>query len=395
MTFGKVKNAERFQNKLQSELCGEASENPYLMRGTRTNVAESPDCRIDGHVAEVETLELTQRVPSLVRRDKKSIDGWHYTDIHPPEGPPLHKSTMVAAVVLPFLGFVLAVATAWSHGWIDWFQLGMMATLTLLTGFGITVGYHRLLTHQAFETYGIIRAFWMIMGALAVQKSPLEWCSVHRRHHALSDRPGDPHSPHHKGEDFKGFLKGFWHAHVGWLFTGYLHFTDHKHYVPDLCADRMALWVHKYYEVFWIPLSFVLPTIIGFCVDGWPGAGLGVLWGGLVRIFLIHHITWCVNSVCHIWGTQEYKVKDQSKNNLIFSLLCFGEGWHNNHHAFPSSARQGLKWWQFDSSWVVIRTMRLVGLAWNVKLPTETQLANKTPPDHRLESETARNAPRR
>ena len=386
MFFRRARNAIRCRIKSPPQLSGEAPENRYLMTGTRTDKAESRDYRIDGHVAEVKNLESTQRIPSLVRRDKESKDGWRYTDTHPPAGPPLHKSTMVAAVVLPFLGFIGAVSMAWNYGWINWFQLGLMAALTLLTGFGITVGYHRLLTHKAFETYGLVRAFWMIMGALAVQKSPLEWCSVHRRHHALSDRPGDPHSPHLNGKELKGSLKGFWHAHVGWLFTGYLHFTDHRHYVPDLCADRMALWVHKYYEVFWIPFSFILPAAIGYFVDGWPGAALGVLWGGFARIFLIHHLTWCVNSVCHIWGSQDYEVKDHSKNNLFFSLLCFGEGWHNNHHAFPNSARQGLRWWQFDSSWLVIRAMRLVGLAWNVKLPTAAQMANRSPSHHQLES---------
>ncbi len=380
MFIEKMKTIKRCQNKSQTRFI------QNLMTATPADIADSPDSRINSTLAKVETPELTQRIPSLVRREKESNDGWHYTDTHPPEGPSLHKLTMVAAVLVPFLGFIGAVATAWSYGQIGWFQFGMMAALTLLTGFGITIGYHRMLTHKAFETYGFVRTFWMIMGALAVQKSPLEWCSVHRRHHALSDRPGDPHSPHLHGEAFEGFLKGFWHAHVGWLFTGYLHFTDHKHYVPDLCTDRMALWVHKYYEVFWIPFSLVLPAMIGYCVEGWPGAALGVLWGGLARIFLLHHITWCVNSVCHIWGRQDYKVKDHSTNNLIFSLLCFGEGWHNNHHAFPSSARHGLKWWQFDSSWIVIRTMQFVGLAWNVKRPTASQMAVKTPPDHQRET---------
>jgi len=325
-----------------------------------------------------EASSLSQRVPSLVRSDESSNDGWKYTDTHPPQGPPLHKVTMIMAVFVPFFGMVAAIATAWIHGWIGWLHFNVMMALIFLTGTGITVGYHRMLAHKAFEAYGWVRAFWMIMGALAVQKSPLEWCSVHRRHHSLSDRPGDPHSPHTQGEGFWNLLKGFWFSHIGWLFTGYLHFTDHRHYVPDLAKDRTALWVHKYYEVFWIPFSFALPAIIGgVATQSWTGAGLGLLWGGFARIFIVHHVTWSINSICHIFGRQDYDVNDQSRNNFLFALLGFGEGWHNNHHAFPSSARQGLKWWQFDVSWIIIRTMQLLGLAWNVQLPSERAMANR------------------
>jgi len=291
---------------------------------------------------------------------------------------------MLAAVVVPFVGMIAAIISLWAYGWMGWLYLNMMIIGMLLTGTGITVGYHRLFAHKAFETYGWVRAYWMIMGALAVQKSPIEWCAVHRRHHSLSDRPGDPHSPHTSGKGLRNALKGFWYAHSGWLFTGYLLFTDQKRYIPDLLKDRTAVWIHRYYEVFWIPISFVIPAVIGGLITGtWKGAWLGLLWGGFARIFLVHHITWSINSVCHVFGRRDYAVSDQSRNNFICALFAFGEGWHNNHHAFPSSARQGLKWWQFDLSWLIIRSMQLVGLAWNVQLPSKQAMEHRRIDWHR------------
>lgn len=294
----------------------------------------------------------------------------------PPEAPALHKLWMLASVVVPFAGFVAAIIGMWLHGWMGWLYLNMLLAGWLLTGLGITIGYHRLLSHQAFETYRWVRIFWMMMGALAAQKSPIEWCAVHRRHHALSDRPGDPHSPHRYGGGWRNAVKGFAYAHVGWLFTGYLPWTDQNHYVPDLLEDRTARWIQRYYEAFWIPLTFALPAAIGgVATQTWEGAWLGLLWGGLARVFLLDHITWSINSVAHLFGGRDYEVKDRSRNNVALALLGFGEGWHNNHHAFPASARQGLRWWQFDLSWIVIRAMQLLGLAWNVKLPGEHALA--------------------
>lgn len=288
-----------------------------------------------------------------------------------------HKLSMLIAVVLPFLGIFAAAAWTWQYGWMGWFYVGMLVVGWILTGTGITIGFHRLLTHRSFETYGWMRAFWMAMGALAVQGSPLIWCAVHRKHHEASDKPGDPHSPFEYGDGWWNSIKGFIHSHVGWLFAPHWMGTELKRYVPDLLRERMLVSVDRLYYL-WVPISLAIPAAIGGLVTwSWTGALLGFIWGGLIRIFVVHHVTWSINSICHIFGRQEYESGDQSRNNVICGILGHGEGWHNTHHAFPTSARHGLKWWQFDLSWIVIRGMQLVGLAWDVRLPSERQLDAK------------------
>lgn len=289
-----------------------------------------------------------------------------------------HTITMALAVSVPFAGTMAAIALAWIYGMMDWIYLGMLLCGWLLTGLGITVGFHRLLAHRSFTTFRWLRAFWTILGACAVQGSPLVWCAIHRKHHELSDRPGDPHSPHLHGQHWWGIIKGFVHAHVGWLFHRYWLTVDLKRYVPDLLKDRLLVWVDRCYVV-WMLLSISLPAGLGYLwSESWKGALLGGLWGGLVRVFLVHHITWSINSICHLFGTRDFRSADHSRNNLICGILGLGEGWHNNHHAFPSSARHGLKWWQLDISWLVILAMQRLGLAWDVRLPGERELMAKS-----------------
>jgi len=289
-----------------------------------------------------------------------------------PAAPRLHAFTMVIGLSLPFLGLVVAMWLAWQYGWFDRTQFLILAVGYLLTGLGITLGYHRMLTHRAFDTYPVIRAFWMMLGALSVQMSPLDWCATHRKHHALSDRPGDPHSPHEYAPSFINTIKGLWHAHSGWLLTtGHIIKTDHNRYVPDLVKDPVAQWIHRTWVPLWYPLAFLIPTAISWWITGTSqGALMGFLWGGCARVFLAQHSTFSINSVCHVFGKRDYQTKDESRNNLICAIYSGGEGFHNNHHAFPSSARHGLEWWQFDLTWCVIRLMQLTGLAWNVKLPS-------------------------
>jgi stearoyl-CoA desaturase (delta-9 desaturase) len=289
-----------------------------------------------------------------------------------------HKLSMTAAVVFPFLGFVTIVVWSWTVGWMGWLYLAMMIGGWILTGLGITVGFHRLLTHRSFETYRWVRACWMAMGALAVQGSPLVWCAVHRKHHELSDQEGDPHSPHLHGSGLWNRVKGFVHSHLGWLFAPHWLRTDQERYVPDLLKEPTLVSVDRLYYL-WVPMSLAIPAVIGgLATLSWQGALLGFLWGGLARIFVVHHITWSINSICHIFGSRDFEAHDESRNNLICGLLGHGEGWHNNHHAFPTSARHGLKWWQFDLSWLVIRAMQIVGLAWDVRLPSRRALADKS-----------------
>lgn len=272
----------------------------------------------------------------------------------------------LAAVIVPFLGLIVAGYLSWGRGF-HRVELGLLAGLYVLTGLGITVGFHRLFTHRSFETRRPIEVLLAIFGSMAVQGTLLEWVARHRRHHQHSDRPDDPHSPHQHGGGMLGLLRGAWHAHIGWAFAR--NRPNLSHYVKDLQQDSLLRLVSALFPV-WVVLGLLIPAAAGGLLTGsWTGAWTGLLWGGLVRICLVHHVTWSINSVCHLWGTRPYPVADQSRNNLVFGVLALGEGWHNNHHTFPTSARHGLRWWQVDLSYYVIRTLALTGLAWNVRLP--------------------------
>lgn len=271
------------------------------------------------------------------------------------------------AVVLPFVGFAFAMVSLWGWGF-GWVDLGLLVGMYALSALGITVGFHRYFTHKSFETNAVVRFILAALGSMAVQGSVLRWVAQHRRHHQHSDTPADPHSPHHHGHGIMGMVRGFWHAHIGWAFKPDVVGLDR--YVTDL-RKFVSIRVASALFPLWILLGLVVPAVLGGLITGtWGGALFGLIWGGLVRVFLVHHITWSVNSVCHLWGSQPYPDKDHSRNNLVFGVLALGEGWHNNHHAFPTSARHGLRWWQIDVSYYVIRALALVGLAWKVRVPT-------------------------
>lgn len=275
------------------------------------------------------------------------------------------------AIVLPFLGVIAAPFFLWGWGF-HWTDLGLLIGMYLLTALGITVGFHRLFVHRSFETYTWVKFIWAVLGSMAVQGPMLKWVAFHRRHHQFSDTPNDPHSPLHEGRGVLGLVRGFWHAHIGWFFEADP--PDLNHYVQDLSASRSLRVVSALFPL-WVVLGLVIPAVIGGVITlSWAGVWTGLIWGGLVRVFLVHHVTWSVNSACHLWGFRPYQSDDQSRNNFVFGVLALGEGWHNTHHAFPTSARHGLRWWQIDVSYWVIRTLALLGLAWNLKLPTkETQ----------------------
>lgn len=272
----------------------------------------------------------------------------------------------LVAVIVPFLGLIAAGYLAWGRGF-HRVELGLLVGLYVLTGLGITVGFHRLFTHRSFETGRVVEVFLAVFGSMAVQGPLLQWVAMHRRHHQHSDRPDDPHSPHQHGGGVLGLLRGAWHAHIGWAFAPDP--PNLSHYVKDLQQQGHLRVISTLFPV-WVGLGLLIPAAVGGLLTGsWTGAWTGLLWGGLVRICLVHHVTWSINSVCHLWGTRPYPIADQSRNNLIFGVLALGEGWHNNHHAFPTSARHGLRWWQVDLSFYVIRSLALLGLAWNVRLP--------------------------
>jgi stearoyl-CoA desaturase (Delta-9 desaturase) len=272
------------------------------------------------------------------------------------------------AIVAPLLGVVAAPFFVWGWGF-GWTDLGLLLGLYLLTALGITVGFHRLFVHRSFETYMWIKFIYAILGSMAIQGSLRQWVAMHRRHHQYSDTEHDPHSPQTAGRGILGLVKGFWHAHIGWFFL-----PDPpgiEHYVTDINKSPTLRLASSLF-LLWVALSLVIPAVMGGVITlTWAGVWTGLIWGGLVRLFLVHHITWSVNSACHLWGFSPYKSDDHSRNNIVFGILALGEGWHNTHHAFPTSARHGLSWWQIDMSYQVIRTLALLGLAWNVKLPTK------------------------
>ena len=285
-----------------------------------------------------------------------------------PRGPASLAARLVTivAIVVPLAGVVAAPFYVWGWGF-RWTDLGLLVGMYIMTALGITVGFHRLFVHRSFETYTWIKVIWAVLGSMALQGPLLKWVGMHRWHHQHSDTLNDPHSPQHGGAGVIGLLRGFWHAQIGWLFDDDPPGLDR--YFKDLSASR-ALRVTSALFPLWVALGLVIPAVVGGVLSqSWGGVWTGLIWGGLVRIFLVHHVTWSVNSACHLWGRQPFKSDDESRNNVLFGILAMGEGWHNTHHAFPTSARHGLRWWQIDVSYWVIRAMTLLGLAWNIKLP--------------------------
>ncbi len=278
------------------------------------------------------------------------------------------------AVILPLAGLLAACVMLWGVAF-SWMYLALMAAMFLATGLGITVGYHRLFTHRSFETPGWVRYTFGVLGSMAVQGPVLHWVAEHRRHHQHSDHDGDPHSPHGHGQTWRDTIRGAWHSHVGWMFRRSS--RELPRYIKDLRADPIACAVSRQFPV-WVLVGLAVPAAIGGLMTmSWTGVLLGFLWGGLARVFLVHHVTWSVNSVCHLWGARPFVSHDHSRNNAIVGVLALGEGWHNNHHAFPTSARHGLAWWQLDLSYLLIRSLSAVGLAWGVRTPDAGRIARK------------------
>ncbi len=271
------------------------------------------------------------------------------------------RYTNMAAVVVPFVAFLAAIVLLWNRA-VGWTDLVILLGMYLVTALGITIGYHRLLTHRAFQTHKPIEYALAAAGSMAVQGPVIDWVADHRKHHAHTDEEGDPHSPH---VGHGSGLAGLWHAHVGWLFDANGQ-ADRRKYAPDLMDDRgMRLLNRRFLSL--VVLSLGLPATLGFVLTGTAaGALTGLLWGGLVRIFFVHHITWSINSICHYHGSRRFATEDRSTNVWWLSVASLGEAWHHNHHAFPRSAVHGLRRWELDPSGAIIGAMQKVGLAWNV-----------------------------
>jgi len=268
----------------------------------------------------------------------------------------LEKTVLLLVVILPLVGVATAILLLWNR-WVTGLDLAILAIMYVLTAMGIGVGYHRMLTHRSFDAHPAARYFFLSMGSMALQGPAVEWAATHVKHHAKSDKEGDPHSP----------LEGFWHAHVGWLFRDRL--IKGGVWAKPFENDTVAHRVDRQFW-FWAVLGFVLPGLLGLAIGhSWLAFWTGVLWGGVVRVALGHHVTWSVNSVCHTFGRRDFESNDESRNEWVVGILGLGEGWHNNHHAFPKAAFHGMKWWQIDFNSYVIRLCRKMGLVSNVWMP--------------------------
>jgi stearoyl-CoA desaturase (delta-9 desaturase) len=276
-----------------------------------------------------------------------------------------HKIMNLTGVLLPFAGLVIAIVLLWNTAWVGPSDLAIMAVLYLVTAFGITLGFHRLLTHRSFRTYKPVEYALAIAGSMAVQGPVMSWVADHRKHHAHTDQEGDPHSPHGHGGGLRGALKGLSYAHVGWLFDRAGQ-APHDRYARELHEDAGMRRIHALFPL-WVAIGIAVPFGLGYAIDGTLGGALAAaLWGGAARIFLLHHVTWAINSVCHFFGTRRFAVADHSTNVFWLSVLSLGESWHHNHHAFPRSAVHGLRWWEVDPTAWAVRTLRRLKLAWNV-----------------------------
>jgi stearoyl-CoA desaturase (delta-9 desaturase) len=277
----------------------------------------------------------------------------------------VEKGANLGAVVLPFIATIVAIVLLWNKV-VSPADLVIAAVMYLFTAVGITVGFHRLLTHRSFQTAKPTEYVFAILGSMAVQGPAISWVADHRKHHAHTDEEGDPHSPH-VGVDggASGVFSGLWHAHTGWLMSTQGR-ADWKRYAPDLYEDRGMRFISRHFVAL-VYLSLAIPALAGFLVTGTLlGALTGLLWGGLVRIFFVHHVTWSVNSVCHFLGSRRFDTDDHSTNVFWLALPSLGESWHHNHHAFPRSAVHGLKRWEPDPSAFIISILEKLGLARNV-----------------------------
>ncbi len=274
-------------------------------------------------------------------------------------------ASAVITAVPPIL-LAVGIALGWGGAWVNWQDLVNLAVSYVVIGSGITVGFHRLLTHRSFKTSRLLRAGFAALGSAAAEGPVIDWVATHRKHHKYSDIEGDPHSPHvGHGSGWRGALMGFFHAHIGWVFSD-MEVADEQIYAKDLLADSWIKFVDRTF-VLWVVVGLAFSFGLGVALTGTVKGGLlGLLWGGAARIFFLHHSTFSINSVCHFFGRKDFATRDESRNVFWLAIPTWGEAWHNNHHAFPTSYRHGLRRWQVDPSAGMIRVLEMLGLAWDV-----------------------------
>ncbi len=277
-------------------------------------------------------------------------------------------------IVVPFLAVVAAIPIAWG-GWLGWSDVAIMVLMYWLTGHGITVGFHRLFTHKSYKPNRAVKIFWAIAGSMAIQGPVIRWVADHRKHHKFSDRDGDPHSPWRYGKDLKALTKGFFYAHMMWLFNPEQ--TPQRKYAPDLMKDRDIVRISKQFPA-WVAVSLIAPAVLGALVTwSWQGGLTAFFWASLVRVSLLHHVTWSINSICHTIGDRPFVSRDKSANVWWLAIPSMGESWHNLHHADPTCARHGVLKGQVDTSARVIWAMEKAGWVSDVRWPVKERIDAK------------------
>lgn len=286
----------------------------------------------------------------------------------------IEQITLLLFITVPFLALLAAVPLAWGWG-VSWLDVGLLVFFYYLGCHGITIGFHRYFTHGSFKAKRPLRIALAIMGSMAVEGPLVRWVADHRKHHKFSDAEGDPHSPWRFGETVPALMKGLWWAHIGWMFDEEQ--TPQDKYAPDLIKDKAIRTISRQF-VLWTAVSLALPGVIGGLVTmSWWGAFTGFFWGSLVRVALLHHVTWSINSICHAVGKRPFKSRDRSGNVWWLAILSCGESWHNLHHADPTSARHGVERWQLDSSARLIRWCEQLGWAYDVRWPSRSRIDSR------------------
>ncbi|HEY6397208.1 MAG TPA: acyl-CoA desaturase [Solirubrobacteraceae bacterium] len=301
-------------------------------------------------------------------------------DVRPVTMPLLDRVASGVVTAVPPIVLAVGMWFGWTGNLLQWRDLLILALSYMIIGTGITVGFHRLLTHRSFKCHRIVRAGFAALGSAAAEGPVIDWVATHRKHHVFSDVAGDPHSPHvDHGSGWRGAIRGLVHAHLGWVFSD-MEVADERRYAKDLLDDPLIRFVDRTF-VLWVVLGLAGAFGLGVALSGTVAGGLtALLWGGAARIFLMHHATFSINSICHFFGYQTYDTADQSRNVPWLAIPTWGEAWHNNHHAFPTSYRHGLRWWQIDPSAMIIRTMEILGLAWDVVRVDPERQAKKALP---------------